>query len=366
MIQVCEPSLGQEEIDNAIKCLQSNRISGFGGAYIKELESNFADYCGRKYAVSVSSCGAATLVSLEALRIGSGDEVIVNTFTMAAPLFAIVRAGAIPVLVDVERESWNMDASQIKHKITKRTKAIIVAHVYGHPADMQVIMEIADHYHLPVIEDAAEVLGAEAYGAKCGGIGHIGNFSLYFNKIITTGEGGMIITDSKEVADRARLIKSYATDVNNRFVHNELGFNFRLSNLQAAVGCAQFKKLEAFTKRKIEIAARYTQNLKDTELELPTQMSWAKHCYWVYALLVNKDGISRDGLIEALARHNIESRHFFIPMHQQPIFLKRGLFRKESYPISDDISRRGLYLPNGVTLTDEQIDYISDVIKQCV
>lgn len=362
MIPVCEPSFDNSEFRNVIDCMKSGRISGYSGKYIDELEKDFADYCGTKYAVAVSNCGSATLLTLEAMGIGKGDEVIVNTFTMAAPLFAIVRSGATPVLVDIEPETWNMDAKQLEAKITKNTQAILVAHVYGHPANMKEIVKVAYQHGLLVIEDAAEVLGAEADGFKVGGIGTVGNFSLYTNKVITSGEGGMIVTDDEFIAKRIRLLKTYATDPDNRFTHEFIGFNFRMTNLQAAVGCAQFKKLEKFTKKKIMIGNRYTKNLKGLKsLTLPKQATWAKHCYWVYGLLCRSQ-YERDILIGALHTCGVETRKFFVPMHQQPCFLKMGLFKGESYPISEDISKRGLYLPNGVNLTHKEIDQVCDLI----
>ncbi len=363
-IQVCEPCIGQEEIDNVVACLKSGRISGYSGKYIDELEQALADYCGVEYGIAVSNCGVATLVTLEALGIGKGDEVIAPAFTMIAPHFAIVRAGAKPVLVDCENQTWNMNHNLIEKKITPKTKAILIAHVYGHPAPLKEIMVIASQHHLPVIEDAAEVLGAEYMGEKVGCFGKAGNLSLYCNKTITAGEGGMILTNDKELADKARLIKSYATDPANRFTHEIMGFNFRMSNVQAAIGCAQVKKLEAFTAKKRYIAQRYTEGLKDIkELTLPVELSYAKHCYWVYGLLC-EGRLKRDEVIHKLGEAGIETRAFFNPMNRQPVFRKMGLFKDEKYPVSEYISQKGLYLPNGVALTDNQIDYIIEKVRE--
>lgn len=367
MIQVCEPLIGQKEIDNVVDCLKSGRISGYGGKYLEQFEHGFADYCGVQYGVAVSNCGIATLVTLEALGIGKGDEVIAPTFTMAAPHFAIVRAGARPVLVDAEYKTWNMNTSLIESKITKQTKAILVAHVYGHPADMSAIMDIAKRRKLLVIEDAAEVHGAEYKGKKCGSFGIASNFSFYFNKTITTGEGGMVLTNDGELAKRIKLLRGYATDEYNRFVHKYLGFNFRMSNVQAAIGCAQLEKLDKFVEKKRHIAAHYTEGLRDIPgLCLPIEMKWAKSSYWVYGLLIKPPyPLTRDELMKVMLGKGIETRQFFVGMHLQPVFRRLGIVNGgHLYPVSDDLTANGLYLPNGVNLTDKQISFICEVIHE--
>lgn len=365
MIPVCEPDIGEEELENVVRCLRAGQISGWAGEYIDEFEQKFSAYCGAKHGIAVNNCGIATLLALESLDIGKGDEVITSTFTFAAPTFAIIHTGATPVVVDSEAETWNIDPSKIEEKVTERTKAILPIHIYGHPVDMNPILDLAQKYGLYVIEDAAEVHGAEYYGKKVGCLGTAGCFSFYINKIITTGEGGMLITNDDGLAERARLLKNYATAKERRFLHYYVGFNYRMTNIQAAIGVAQFAKIDKFIKRKRHIASSYSSQLRDVGgITLPSEMPWAKNVYWVYGILIEDEfGLSRDEVMQELAERGIETRTFFIPMHQEPFFQKLGLFRGGSYPVAEEISRKGLYLPNGVALTEEQIEYICQAIK---
>jgi perosamine synthetase len=364
-IPVFEPELGEEELANVIDCVKTGWISGYSGKYIDEFERLFADYCGCKYGISTTNCATALQLTLESLEIGKGDEVIVPTFTMMATVAAIVKVGAIPVLVDSELLTWNMDTTQIEGKVTKRTKAIMPVHIYGHPCDMSPIVDIAYRHRLFVIEDAAEAHGAEYKGKRTGGLGTVGCFSFYINKIITTGEGGMITTNDKGLADRARLLKTYATVPSDRFLHEHMGFNYRMTNMQAAVGVGQMSKINRFVERKREIARQYSDRLKSVVgIVLPVEMPWAKNVYWVYGIRVASN--RRDSLREVLGRKGVETRTFFVPMHKQPCFLKMGLFSGGEYPVSEILAEEGIYLPNSVKLTEDQIDYICGIIKENV
>jgi len=340
-------------------------ISGTSGGYITEFEQRFSAYCGKQYGIATTSGTTALHLAVASLELGSGDEVIVPAFTNIATVFAIVYSGATPVLVDSEAETWNIDVTKIEEKITKNTKAILPVHIYGHPCDMDPITKIAQKYNLYVIEDAAEAHGAEYKGKKAGGMGDIGCFSFYANKIITTGEGGMIVTDSAEIAERAKLLKNLAFSEERRFLHHYLGFNYRMSNIQAAIGVAQLGKINTFIDKKRHLASLYNSLLKDVPgISLPAEKSWAKNVYWMYCILVKDEfSMSRDKLMTRLIEKGIETRTMFIPMNQQPVFHKRGLFKKLKCPIAEELGRKGLYLPSGVGLSDEQIERICDIIR---
>ena len=364
MIPVCEPLLSGKELEYVADCLKSNWISS-QGKYIQEFEQSFARYCGCQYGISTTSGTTALHLALVSLGIGAGDEVIIPAFTMIATAFAVAYTGATPVLVDAEPETWNMDTSQIEARTTRRTKAIMPVHIYGHPCDMDPIMEIARKHHLRVIEDAAEAHGAEYKGKKVGGIGHVNCFSFYANKIITTGEGGMVVTNSADIADRARALKDLAHSREKRFLHTDIAFNYRMTNLQAAIGLAQFERIDELIERRRSHAYLYNSLLKDIEgIRLPPEREWAKNVYWMYGILIEDGfGVSRDELMTRLKDRGVETRAFFIPVHQQPAFLRMDLFQGESYPVAEKISQQGLYLPSGSGLSREQIEYVCQVVK---
>ena len=367
MIPVCEPEIGEEELRNVVNCMKSKVISGTAGGYITEFEKRFSSYCGKRYGIATSSGTTALHLAVVSLEIGNGDEVIVSTFTNIASALAIAHCGATPVVVDSEIETWNIDVTKIEDKVTKKTRAIMPVHIYGHPCDMDPIMELAKKYNLYVIEDAAEAHGAEYKGRKVGGIGDIGCFSFYANKIITTGEGGMLITDNADISERAGLLRNLAFDTKRRFLHDYLGYNYRMTNVEAAIGVAQLGRIDESIQKKRYIASSYDSMLKDIPaLTLPVEKPWAKNVYWMYCIVVEDEfGISRDELMARLLEKGIETRTMFIPMNQQPAFHKLGLFKdkKDRCPVAEELGRKGLYLPSGVGLTDEQIKYICDTIK---
>ena len=270
----------------------------------------------------------------------------------------------MPVLVDSELETWNIDVARIEEKITSRTKAIIPVHIYGHPCDMAPIMEIAKRYNLYVIEDAAEAHGAEYKGKKAGSFGHASCFSFYANKIITTGEGGMVVTNDEKIADKAGRLKDQAHSPERRFLHTDLGFNYRMTNIQAAIGLAQLEKIDELVEMRRRNAYLYNNRLKDIPgITRPPEKEWVKNVYWMYSILINDEfGINRDELMERLREKDIQTRTFFIPMHQQPAFLNMGLFKEEGYPVADELGKRGFYLPSSSGLTEEQIEYICQMI----
>jgi len=365
LIPVNEPRLGALERSYLLDCLDSGWISS-RGPYLARFEQEFAAYCGVRHGVATTNGTAALHVALAALGIGAGDEVILPALTMAATAFAVVYTGATPVLVDSEPLRGNLDPTQLEATITPRTRAILVVHLYGHPVDMDPIHEIAQRHGLPIVEDAAEAHGATCRGRRAGSLGTIACFSFYANKIVTSGEGGMVVTDDDALADRALRLRDMAHSPTQRFLHEELGFNYRLTNLQAALGLAQLHQIDASLARKRSMAARYRERLAGIPgLRLPDEAPWAQNVYWMYAVVVDEPfPLDRDALMAALAAEGIETRSFFIPMHLQPALRHLGLFAGEEYPVAEDLGRRGLYLPSGLAITDEQIDLVAATIRR--
>ena len=362
---VCEPVIGKKEEEYILDCLHTNWISS-KGKYVDEFAQKFAKFCGAKYSVLTTNGTTALHLALVALGVGPGDEVIIPAYTMIATAFAVSYTGATPVLVDSEPETGNIDVLKIEEKITLRTKVIIPVHIYGHPCDMDPIMKLAKKHKLFVVEDAAEAHGAEYKGTRCGGIGDIGCFSFYANKIITMGEGGAVVTNSKKIADKLKLLVNLAHSPKKRFSHIAIGFNYRLTNLQAAVGVAQLEQADKFIRARRRNAKLYNRLLKGVGgLRLPVEKEGVKNVYWMYGIVIEKDfGLSRDELMVALAEKKIGTRAFFSPMHKQPIYRKMGVFKGERYLVAEDLGKQGLYLPSGSGLTQDQIRYICQMIKE--
>ncbi len=363
IIPVCEPTLGGKEMEYLKDCVESNWISS-AGKYIPVFEEKFAAECHCKYGIACINGTVALHLGLAALGLGPGDEVILPTFTMIATINAVTYTGATPVLIDSEPNTWNMDVEQLAGKITPKTKVIMPVHTYGHPVDMDPLRELAEKHGIFVLEDAAEAHGAEYKGRRAGGLGHAGGFSFYANKIITTGEGGMITTNNAEFAEICQNLRDHAFSTERHFWHKYIGFNYRMTNLQAAVGVAQTERLNEFVEARRRNAALYTELLKDIPgLVTPPEAGWAKNVYWMYSLLVEDEfGMTRDQLRAYLARHGIETRTFFIPMHLQPIYYEA--FKGQHYPVAEMLCRRGFYLPSASSLTERQIRYITQTIHQ--
>ena len=364
-IPVCEPLLAGKELEYVTDCIKTNWISS-SGKYIEFFEKGFAEYCGVKHGVSASNGTTSLHLALASLGLKPGDEVIMPAFTIGSTAFAAVYCGAKPVLVDCERDTWNMDVSKLSEKITKKTKVIMPVHMYGQTCDMDPLLELAEKHDLYVVEDAAEVHGAEYKGRKAGSMGDISSFSFYSNKIITTGEGGMILTDDNAIAERARSLKNLAHSKEKRFLHHDVGFNYRMTNIQAAIGLAQLERIDEYVEMRRRNAKLYSELLSDVEgLTLPVERRWVKNVYWMYSLLVEDSfGMPRDKLMEELREKGVDTRTFFIPMNQQPVFREMGLFKGEKYPVSDEIGEKGFYLPSGSGLSDEEIAYVCDCIKE--
>jgi perosamine synthetase len=364
-IPVNEPLLNGKEKQYLNECIDTGWISS-EGPFVKQFERAFANHVGRKYGIAVCNGSMAIDAAIVALGIGKGDEVILPTFTIISCAAAIVRAGAIPVVIDCDRHTWNMDIEQLEAKITPKTKAIMVVHIYGLPVDLNPVLAIAAKYGLKVIEDAAEMHGQTYFGKPCGSFGELSTFSFYPNKHVTTGEGGMIVTDDETLAEKCRSLRNLCFQPQQRFVHEELGWNLRMTNLQAALGLAQLERLDEFIRRKRNMGKLYTELLADVSpLELPlTNTEYADNIYWVYGVVL-RDDVPFDAK-EAMGRlgeAKIGTRPFFWCMHQQPVFKKMGLFAEESCPVAEKLARRGFYLPSGLALTNEQIETVVKTVK---
>lgn len=365
-VLVNEPSLNGNEKKYLNECIDTGWIS-FEGPFVKQFEDGMAKLTDRKYGIAVSNGSVALDTAVNALKLGKDDEVIMPTFTIMSCAAAVVRVGAKPVLVDSDPFTWNMNVNDIERNITKNTKAIMVAHLYGLPVEMDKVLELADRYHLYVIEDAAEMHGQTYKGRPCGSFGDISTFSFYPNKHITCGEGGMVLTNNKELAVRCQLIRNLFFSSEKRYVHDELGYNFRMTNMQAAIGVAQLERIQETVVKKRHIGELYTKLLKDqTTIELPiSKTAYADNIYWVYGIVLkNELNISADEIMAKLRDRGIGTRNFFWNMHEQPVFQRMGLFVGEKYPVAENLARLGFYLPSGMTLTDEQIYYVTDQLKK--
>ena len=365
-IPVSEPLIGEAARLNVLRCLDEGFISS-EGAFVGEFERAWAAYCGRAHGVAVTNGTAALELAMSVVGLQPGDEVIMPSFTIVSCAIAILEARAVPVLVDCDPETWCMDAAAVAARVGPRTRAIMPVHIYGHPVDMDALLAVADRHGLAVIEDAAEAHGAEVRGRRAGSFGALSCFSFYANKIVTTGEGGMVLTDDAALAERLRSGRNLAFLPERRFVHEELGHNYRLTNLQAAVGVAQVAAIDEHLRRKREMAARYDERLRDLPLQLPVERPWAKNVYWMYGVVLRDDaGIERDELARRLRERGVETRPFFVGMHEQPALLRLGLFAGERHPVTERISRQGLYLPSGLTLTAEQQDAVCAALAEAL
>jgi perosamine synthetase len=368
MIPVNEPLLNGKEKEYLLNCIETGWI-GSDGPYVKKFEQMMAEYVGRKYAVAVTNGTSALEMVIVALGIGSGDEVIMPTFTIISCAQAVVKAGAKPVLVDCDYRTFNMIVEDIEKKITPKTKAIMVVHIYGLPVDMDPVLEIAQKYGLKVIEDAAEVIGQEYKGRKCGSFGDISIFSFYPNKHITTGEGGMVLMDDEALYERCKSLRNlcFLPDPEKRFIHEELGWNLRITNIQAAIGVAQLERIDKIIEKKRWVGRTYQKLLSDIEvLNLPIDKTdYAENIYWVFAVTL-KDDYPKNAkeIMSDLKSKGVDTRPFFYPMHKQPVFKKIGLFEGESYPNAEKLYERGFYIPSGLALTEEQIIKVAEVMLE--
>lgn len=363
-ISVSEPILGETERKYLLEAFDNGAISGTYGKYIKQFEEKFSSYSNCSYGVATNSGTSALHLAVASLGIGRGDDVLVSSFTNMATFFAVLYQGARPIPIDIKPDTWNIDPEKIKQKITANTKAILAVHIYGHPVDMDPILEIARRRDLRVIEDCAEAHGALYKGRKVGSLGDVGCFSFYANKIITTGEGGMLTTNNSEIAEKARSMRALAFGSHSKFQHQDIGFGYRMTNLQAAIGCAQMLKIEDIIKRKRNIAFYYNQRLEDIPgLQLPIEKPYARNVYWMYHVVLHDEfGLPREVLRKNLEALGVETRESFIPYNKQEIFIKKGWVKDEECPIANYVAMNGLYLPSSPKLKKEEQDYVIDAI----
>ena len=389
MIPVNEPLLARNTLKYVEDCVRTGWISS-AGSYIGRFEDAFAAYLGVKHAVTTTSGTTALHLALSVLGLGPGDEVILPAQTMIAVPYAVSYTGAKPVILDVERETFNLDPGRTREFLETgcrwdgrrkalinratggRIRAILPVHLYGHPCAMDELIALAGRYGLPIVEDAAEAHGALYYPGGdpkkarfCGAMGTLGCFSFYANKILTTGEGGMVVTDDDALADQARRLKDLAHAPGRRFLHTELAYNYRMTNVQAAIGLAQLEEIDRFIARKRKMAAAYRRQLSGVAgLPLPAEKPWARSVYWMYAVVVEDAfGMSRDALAAALKQAGVDTRTFFIPVHRQPLYAKDKAYRGLECPVSDELAEKGFYLPSGLALTPAQIGAVCDAVK---
>ena len=369
MIPVNEPLLDGNEKKYLNECIDTGWISS-EGPFVQRFEQNMASAVGRRHGIAVCNGTAALELAVAALGLEPGDQIVMPSFTIISCAAAIVRCGCVPVLVDSDPVTCNMDLDQlrsrleteIKAKGNKRIKAIMVVHLYGLPVDIDPVLELAQRYGLKLIEDAAEMHGQTYRGRPCGSFGDLSTFSFYPNKHITTGEGGMVLTDDDQLAERCSSLRNLCFQPKQRFVHEELGYNFRITNLQAALGVAQLERLDEFAARKRSMGKRYTELLRQVGgLQLmPEKTEYADNIYWVFGVVL-KDEVPFDAkeAMRRLGQKGIGTRPYFWPMHEQPVFRATGLFEGERYPVAERLARRGFYLPSGMALTEEQMDQVA-------
>lgn len=368
MIPVNEPLMRGRELEYVQDCVATGWISS-AGKYIERFEKEWASYCGRRYGVAVCNGTVALELALSVYDLPRKSEVILPSFTIVSCLEAVLRNGLTPVLVDCDPETYCMDVDAVEAAITPRTSAIMAVHIYGHPVDMDRLLRVATRHHLAVLEDAAEAHGAECRvngsWRRCGSFGLTSAFSFYANKNITCGEGGMVLTDDEQIAERLRSRRNLCFGVRDRFLHEDRGWNFRMTNLQAAIGCAQLENIQHFLARKWEMARRYTEGLQPLPLQLPTVKPWARSSVWMYAVVLD-DSVPFDAaeFAQRLAQRGVQTRPFFRGMHEQPVYQALGFFRGQCFPVTERISRRGLYLPSGQAITDQQIDDVIHLVRE--
>lgn len=365
-IPVNEPVLNGNEKKYLNACIDTGWISS-EGPFVTEFEQKMSKTVHRKYGIAVSNGTAALEVAVQALGISEGDEVIMPSFTIISCAMAVTKVGAVPVLVDSDFYTWNMNVDEIEARITSRTKAIMIVHLYGLPVEVNKILELAEKYNLRIIEDAAEMHGQTYNGAPCGSFGDISIFSFYPNKHITTGEGGMVVTDNEYLAERCRLLRNLCFQKDIRYVHEEISSNYRFTNLQAAVGLAQLERLEEFIDKKRQMGKYYTEQLRDIQnLILPIEHTdYADNIYWVFGVVLGKEVQTDNRTVQKLLmKEGIGTRTFFWCMHEQPVYQKQKLFINESYPKAEYLARKGFYIPSGLALTKEQMERVVIKLKR--
>jgi len=360
-LPVAAPALVGRELEYVTDCLESTWISS-SGSYIERFERGFAEFCGVDHAVSCSNGTVALHLALLGLGVGPGDEVIVPTFTYVASANAVRYCGAEPVLVDSETATWNLDPSRLEELVTERTKGIVAVHLYGHPVDLDPVLELARERGLFVLEDAAEAHGARYKGSRVGSFGACSMFSFYGNKIITTGEGGMVVTDDEELAKRLRLLRGQGQDPERRYWFPVVGFNYRLTNVASAIGLAQLERIDWHLGRRREVAGWYREALAgDERFAFSPEAEWAENAYWMSSVVLGEQvTASRDEVADALRADGVDTRPFFYPVHTLPPYEALGEGRE--FPVADRLAARGLNLPSSALLSREDVEYVCEAL----
>lgn len=365
-IPVNEPLFNSQDKKNLIDCINSGWVSS-SGKYLLEFEKKISKMFKRKYVSTVTNGTAALDLAIKSINIKKGDEVLVPTFAIISVILEILRIGAKPIFIDCDPLTWNVKTEDIQKKITKKTKAIIVVHTYGLPADMDPIMKLAKRYKIKVIEDSAELIGQKYFNIPCGSFGDISTFSFYANKHITTGEGGAVLTNKNSYQKKFKYYRNLCFE-KKRFIHRDIGWNLRMTNMQASIGVSQLNRLNKIIEKKISIGNRYNKNLNDLRenLQLPLQETeYAKNIYWVYGVVLkNNSKLTAESAMRFLKKNKIECRPFFYPLHLQPVVQKIIGKSKKKYPIAEKIYKYGFYLPSGLAITNKQIDYVSNKLKE--
>lgn len=367
-IPVFEPDLNGNEKLYLNECISSGWL-GSNGPFVKKLEEEFSLYCSQQYGCCVTNGSAAIDVALRAMKDvygwEDGSEIIIPTFNIISAAQSCIYNRLKPVFVDAEYSTWNIDVNKIEEAITEKTKAIVIVHIYGLPSDVDLILKIAKKYNLKIIEDAAQAHGQEYNAKKCGSFGDVATFSFFTNKHIACGEGGIVLTSDEEIKDKINYYKNLCF-TKEKFVHTDLGWNCRMSNLQAAVAYAQFEKLDKTIAKKKYIGAKYQKLLKDLPVTLSNpKTSYAENHYWIFGVVIDKDyNLTAKDAIERLLKYGIETRPFFYPMHKQPVFKKMGILDDIERPVSEFLYEKGFYIPTGLNLTDEKLEFISDKVKE--
>jgi len=365
-IPVNKPKIFKQDRINVKKCLDTGWVSS-EGSFVKNFEKKFSKFNNKKYGIAVSSGTAALEIALKSLNLKRKDEVIIPTFSIISTALCVIKLNLKPVLVDIDLKNWNMNPEQIIKKISSRTRAIIITHIYGFPVDMKKVLKIAKRKNIKIIEDSAEMIGQKYYNKKCGSFGDLSTFSFYANKHISMGEGGIILTNTKSYEEKCRSLRNLCFGKgNNRYDHDDIGWNYRITNIQAAIGCGQLKNITWILKRKREIGRRYHSLLKNNDnISIqPIKNNFSENIFWVFGVVL-KSKINRDLIIKKLLKKGIQTRKFFYPMHKQTIFKKMKIFKKkERFPNADLLSKNGFYLPSGLALKNKEIDFVAKTLNK--
>ena len=363
-INVCEPLITKNAKKYINDCIDSEWISS-AGKYLEDFEKKWSNYCGADEGIAVTNGTSALQVAFKSLNLQPGDEVIMPSFTIISCATAIIEAGGKPVLVDCYPDTWCLNIEQMKEKVNNRTKAILVVHMFGHPAEMDPIIKIAKRHNLYLVEDAAEAHGATYNNKRVGSFGDLACFSFYANKLITTGEGGMVLSNNKKLTKKIRSLRNLSFRSDRRFYHTEIGYNYRLTNMQAAIGISQIENLQNHIDIKRKNTFLYNNIIRkmDLPLRLPSENENSKSVFWMYGVVLKNKKLNAKILAEKLENRGIETRPLFLGMHQQPVLKKMKLFNNEKFPVTEELSRFGLYLPSGLKLNKKKINFICNVLK---